>query len=89
MTFTKLDLTYTISNCVKYINSSNKEHLNALKRLWQYLCTIKNQELLYQDFSSKLSEYIDNNWKNNYSTRNFTIEYISLVERILIDILII
>ena len=55
----RLDLAYTISNCVTYINNSNKEHFNALKRVWQYLDTTKNQELLYQNLISKLTKYVD------------------------------
>ena len=33
MTSTRSDLTYAINNCARYMNNSDKEHSNVLKRI--------------------------------------------------------
>ena len=41
------------------MNNSDKEYFNASTRIWPYLCTTKNQGLLYYNSSPRLIEYLD------------------------------
>ena len=79
ITSTRLDLAFAVSNCAKYMSNPNKEHFNTLNRIWQYLRTTKEKELLYNKSNPKLIGYVDSNWGGNYSTRKSTFGYIFLL----------
>ena len=63
----------------------NKEHLNALNKIWQYLRIIKEKELLYNKFNLELLGYVDSDWGGDYFIKKFIFEYIFLVGNTLIS----
>ena len=60
ITAIKSDLAFSISNCARYISNSNAEHYKVLKRIWQYIRTTQNKDILYQSVEkSILKDYVD------------------------------
>ena len=78
----KFDLTFSVHNCARFMSNFNAKHFKAAKRIWQYVRTIKNKKIKYHiSFKLNLIEYVDSNWKNDYITRNWTIEYLILLNQ--------
>ena len=82
MTSIKFDLTFSVDNCARFMSNFNVKHFKAAKRIWQYVRTIRNKEIKYHiNFKLNLIEYVDSNWRNDYTTRNSTIEYLILLSQ--------
>ncbi len=81
MTATRLDIAFSVSNCARFISNSNKEHFNALNRIWQYIKTTKNKGLLYKssDEYLTLKNYVDSDWSSDFTTRKSTTNYLFLL----------
>jgi len=47
MTATRPDIAFSVSNCARFMSNPNKEHFNALNRIWQYVKTTKNKGSRY------------------------------------------
>ena len=62
MTSIKFDLTFFVDNCVRFISNFNVKHFKIVKRIWQYVRTIKNKKIKYHiSFKLDLIEYVDSN----------------------------
>ena len=61
ITTTKLDLTFSVDNCVRFMNNFSSKHFEAIEPIWQYVRTIKNKKLKYRtsDIELNLIEYVD------------------------------
>ena len=61
---TQSDLSYTVSCLVKFMSKSTKIHLKAVKQILQYLISIKNIDLIYEEklLNTNLHSYINLNF---------------------------
>jgi len=81
MTATRPDIAFSVSNCARFMSNPNKEHFNALNRIWQYVKTTKNKGLLYEssdDFLT-LKGYVNSDWGGDFTTRKSTTGYLFLL----------
>ncbi len=82
MTATRPDIAFSVSNCARFMSNPNKEHFNALNRIWQYVKTTKNKGLLYEssdDITLTLKGYVDSDWGGDFTTRKSTTGYLFLL----------
>ena len=81
ITAIRSDLTFSVSNCIRYMSNSNAKYYKALKRIWQYIRIIQNKDILYQSVEkSMLKDYVDSDWDDDYITKKLTTDYIFLFD---------
>ena len=73
-------MAFIVNNCIKYISNPSEEHFKALNKIWQYIKTTQNKEILYKgDLESSIDGYIDSDWGGNHSIRKSTIGHFFLI----------
>lgn len=79
MTATRPDLAFSVSNCARYMSNPSEEHYKALNRIWQYVRTTQNKDLLYHisdEEALSLIGYVDSDWGGDYTTRKSITDYL-------------
>ena len=83
MIVTRSNLIFSISNCARLMSNSSEEHVKVLQRIWQYVKTSQNKDLLYKSNDNNtldLIEYVDSDWESDYITRKSITSYLFLFD---------
>ena len=72
------DLSYTVSHLVKFMSKSTKIHLKAVKQTLQYLASIKNIDLIYEErfLNANLHNYTNLNFVTDEDNRCFMSDFL-------------
>ncbi|KAL0345793.1 UNVERIFIED_CONTAM: Retrovirus-related Pol polyprotein from transposon RE2 [Sesamum radiatum] len=62
MNYTRPDIAYAVSRLSRYTHNPNKDHWNALCRLFRYLKGTINMSLHFNKFPAVLEGFCDANW---------------------------
>ena len=75
---TRVDITFPIIYCSRYMNNPSIEHFTALKRVWKYLLGSSKLGLIYNCYGDNLyiKGYCDSDWGNDLDHRKSTSGYI-------------
>lgn len=75
---TRPDITFAVNNCARYMSNPNKDHFNALNKIWKYLLFYPKLGLIYncQGDNLILKGYCDSDWGNDLDLRRSTSGYL-------------
>ncbi|GJY93630.1 ribonuclease H-like domain-containing protein [Tanacetum coccineum] len=76
LTFTRLDISYTVQQVCLYMHDPREPHFSALKRILRYVRGTLNYDLqLFSSFTTDLVAYSDTDWAGCPTTRRSTSGY--------------
>ena len=73
---TRPDIAYAVSKCSRYMAKPNNSCINAVKRIFRYLRTTIDYELVYEGDSTTLKGFTDASWGDDKETRRSTSGYV-------------
>ena len=75
---TRLDITFAVNYCARYMSNPGQEHIKALEKIWRYLLYRPNLGLLYNCCGDNLyiKGYSDADWAGDLDSRRSTTGYI-------------
>lgn len=79
LTFSRLDISFSVSKLSQVMHSPCQSHLIATKRVLHYLCGAINKGLVFQKTSAgpfHLMAFSDFDWTGDHVDRQFTIGYV-------------
>lgn len=75
---TRPDITFPVIYCSRFMSNPNKEHFNALTKIWKYLLAYPDLGLIWDCSGDNLTikGYSDSDWGNDLDDRKSTSGYI-------------
>ncbi len=75
----RADLAYPVGSLARYMANPGPTHLNLFKKVWEYLATTRDLNILYTSEPNGLSGYCDADWGGDIDARRSTAGYIFLL----------
>jgi len=73
------DITFTVFTVSQFAQNLNTSHYNAVKRIFKYLVSTMNLDVIYDITDNSLISYTDADWGDCYNIRKFTEAYFFLL----------
>jgi len=73
------DITFTVFTVSQFAQNLNTSHYNAVKRIFKYLVSTMNLDVIYDITDNSLISYTDADWGDCHNIRKFTEAYLFLL----------